>query len=179
MAYGFGNLNILLVEDDRSMRVLIRDILKAFRVGDVRSVADGAAALQEMRYYAADIIILDWLMRPMDGMEFLRRIRTADDTPNAYVPVIMLTAYTEMRRVEECRDAGITEFLAKPVTPGAIYSRIASIIENQRTYVKCDTYFGPDRRRADRPFTGADRRAGSADFDLDDSDWSANASSAA
>lgn len=179
MAYSFGNLNILLVEDDRSMRVLIRDILKAFGVGNVRAVADGSAALQEMRYYAADIIILDWLMHPMDGMEFLRRIRTADDTPNAYVPVIMLTAYTEMRRVEECRDAGITEFLAKPVTPMAVYSRIVSIIENQRTYVKSHNYFGPDRRRAERPFTGTDRRAGSADIDLDGSDWSSRVSSAA
>lgn len=179
MGYGFGNLNILLVEDDWSMRALIRDILKAFGVGDVRAVADGTAALQEMRYYAADIVILDWLMRPMDGMEFLRRIRTGDDTPNAYVPIIMLTAYTEMHRVEECRDAGITEFLAKPVTPGAIYSRIISIIENQRTYVKCDSYFGPDRRRADRPYLGVDRRAGGADIDLDASDWSPQVSSAA
>lgn len=179
MSYGLGNLNVLLVEDDRSMRLLIHDILKAFGVGDVRVAIDGSAALQEMRYYAADIIMLDWLMQPMDGMEFLKRIRTASDSPNPYVPIIMLTAYTEISRVKECRDAGITEFLAKPVTPQAIYSRIASIIENQRTYVKCDNYFGPDRRRSDRPFIGEDRRGSGADIDLDDADWSADVSSAA
>ena len=179
MSYGLGNLNILLVDDDRSMRLLIHDILKAFGVGDVRTAVDGSAALQEMRYYAADIVILDWLMEPMDGMEFLKRIRTADDTPNAYVPIIMLTAYTEISRVQACRDAGITEFLAKPVAPEAIYSRIISIIENQRSYVKSDGYFGPDRRRLHRSFIGSVRREGSVAVNLDDANWSTKVPSAA
>jgi len=176
MGYAFSNLNILLIEDDPSMRALIRDVLTAFDVGSVQTATDGARAYDLLRRYSADIVIVDWLMQPVNGLEFLRRVRTAADSPNAYVPTIMLTAYTEVGRVLECRDAGITEFLAKPITPATLYSRIVSVIEDRRVYVRSGDYFGPDRRRADRPFIGLDRRDSGADVDLDG--WMPNQASA-
>ncbi len=54
--------------------------------------------------------------------------------------------------------AGTTEFLIKPVTPTRLYNRIAAVIEDNRCYVRSEGFFGPDRRRADRPFTGPERR---------------------
>ncbi len=86
-------------------------------------------------------------MEPLDGVDFVRLVRTANDTPNPYVPIIMLTGFTEMRRVTEARDAGINEFLAKPVSAKAIYQRLATIIDNPRPFVRSKTFFGPDRRR--------------------------------
>ena len=175
MSYSFRNLNILLVEDDNYMRFLVRDILKVFGVGEIRTARDGTAAYQELKNFPADIVIIDWVMQPMNGLEFLEKLRNAIDSPNPYVPTIMLTAFTEIERVKESRDMGITEFLAKPFTPQKLYSRIVSVIEDQRVYVRSPTYFGPDRRRADRPFLGPDRRAGAeaADsFDLDDENLS-------
>ncbi len=167
MAFALGDLNILLIEDDLSMRELVRDLLKAFGVGVVRTAVDGSRAYAELRHFTADIVIVDWLMKPMNGLEFVKCVRNADDTPNPYVPTIMLTAYTEFDRVVECRDAGITEFLAKPITPVALYGRIASVIQDQRQYVRSTTYFGPDRRRADRPYIGQDRRASGVVVDID------------
>ncbi len=167
MAYSLDELNILLIEDDWSMRALVRDLLNAFGVGNVQTAADGAAAYHALHHYRADIVILDWLMQPMDGLEFLKKVRNADDTPNAYVPTIMLTAFTEIERVRQCRDAGVTEFLAKPITPQTLYNRITRVIEDQRRYVRSATYFGPDRRRADRPYAGPDRRAPETDIDID------------
>ncbi len=166
MGYALSNLNIMLVEDDPSMRELIRDVLGAFDVNSVRTAIDGSRAYEELRYYTADIVIVDWLMEPMNGLDFLRRVRHAPDSPNPYVPTIMLTAYSDIHRVTECRDAGVTEFLAKPITPITLYSRIVSVVEDQRVYVRSDSYFGPDRRRANRPYIGADRRAGASVVDI-------------
>jgi two-component system, chemotaxis family, chemotaxis protein CheY len=166
MGYGLNKLNIMLVEDDPSMRKLIRDILTAFDIGGVRTASDGSRAFQELRYFTADIVIVDWLMSPMDGMEFLRRIRN-DDSPNPYVPIIMLTAYSDVERVKACRDAGVTEFRAKPFTPATLYGRLVSVVEDQRAYVRSDNYFGPDRRRLKRSFLWMDRRAGGSVVNID------------
>jgi DNA-binding response OmpR family regulator len=171
MAYNFQNLNILLVEDDNYMRFLVRDILKIFGIDNIRAARDGTAGYQELRNFPADIVIIDWLMKPMNGLDFLHKLRNSVDSPNPYVPTIMLTAFTDIERVMVSRDTGITEFLAKPFTPQKLYDRIVSVIEDQRMYVRSDTYFGPDRRRADRPYVGLDRRqSGEAvdSFDLDE-----------
>lgn len=158
MAYNLRKLNILLIDDDSTMRALLRDILKAFDVGDVRTASGGARAYAELQNYHADIVIVDWLMKPMSGLEFLKRVRLSDDTPNPFVPTIMLTAYSDKRRVLASRDAGTTEFLIKPITPTRLYNRIAAVIEDNRCYVRSEGFFGPDRRRADRPYTGPERR---------------------
>jgi CheY-like chemotaxis protein len=68
-------------------------------------------------------------MQPLDGLDFVRLVRIAKDTPNPYIPIIMLSGYTEHRRVTEARDAGVNEYLAKPISAKSIYQRITSIIE--------------------------------------------------
>jgi DNA-binding response OmpR family regulator len=86
-------------------------------------------------------------MKPMDGLEFSRNVRTNVSSPNPFVPIIMITGHTEKHLVVAARDAGITEFLAKPITAQSLFSRIAEIVERPRAFVRCDSYFGPDRRR--------------------------------
>ena len=158
MAYVLKNLRILLVEDDFTMRELLRDVLKAFDVGEIRTAHDGNSAIQELRHFSADIVIIDWHMAPMDGLECLKYIRHSHDTPNPFVPVIMLTAYSDKPRVLASRDAGITNFMAKPVTAKRLYNRIVAVIEDDRNYIRTSDFFGPDRRRVVRPFQGQDRR---------------------
>ena len=167
MAYRFANLNILLVEDDMAMRMLIRDVLAAFEIGNIETANDGTRGYEMLRQFAADIVIVDWVMTPMNGLQFLSKVRNANDTPNPFVPAIMLTAFTDIDRVLRSRDAGITEFLAKPFTPATLYSRIVSVIEDQRPFVRCDGFFGPDRRRSDRPFPGLDRRGAASVMHID------------
>ncbi len=126
------------------MRYLVRDLLKAFGIGDIRTATDGSSAYQALKSYAADIVIADWLMKPMNGLEFLKLVRNAPDSPNPYVPMIMLTGYTDVDRVLACRDAGVTSYLAKPITPQTLYGRIVSVVEDKRPFVRTDDYFGPD-----------------------------------
>ena len=82
-------------------------------------------------------------MKPMDGLEFTRDVRTRRDSPNPFVPIIMITGHTEKHRVEAARDAGVTEFLAKPITAQSLFSRIAEIVERPRAFVRCDSLFRP------------------------------------
>ncbi len=72
----------------------------------VRDTADGADACKEMRMFPADIIITDLMMEPIDGIEFVRLTRTASDSPNRDVPIIMPTGHAEMLRVLEAKTAG-------------------------------------------------------------------------
>ena len=98
-----------------------------------------------------DFVLTDLSMKPIDGIEFTKLVRTAQDSPNPYVPIVMVTGHTERARVEAARDAGVTEFLAKPITAQNLLLRLAEIVERPRAFVRCDTYFGPDRRRRADP----------------------------
>lgn len=145
--YVLENVNVLVLDDNRHMRQLVESILHALGVKHVCQAADAAQAFKELHHFNADVIIVDWHMEPLDGLDFVRLVRTAKDSPNPYVPIIMLSGYTEYRRVTEARDAGINEFLAKPISAKALYQRFASIIDNPRPFIRTGNYFGPDRRR--------------------------------
>lgn len=156
--YNLERLNFLCVDDNKHMRALVKTILHALGSKNVHEAADGADAFKELRHFPADIIICDWNMSPLDGLDFVRLVRTGKDSPNPFVPIIMLTGHTEMHRVIEARDAGVHEFLAKPISAKGLFSRIRSIIERPRPFIRAGLYFGPDRRRRQIDWKGAERR---------------------
>lgn len=157
--YDLSRINLLVVDDNVHMRLLVRNIVKALGVNEIEEAEDGASALKVLTHYSADIVIVDWNMQPLDGIEFTKLIRTSDDSPNIYVPIIMLTGHTELKRVTQARDAGVNEFLAKPVSAAKIYQRIKAILDNPRQFVRTPNYFGPDRRRRNDPmYSGPERR---------------------
>ena len=140
-------IKVLVVDDNRHMRYIVKTILHALGCTDIRDSSDAAAAFKELRGIPPDLIIVDWKMEPLDGLDFTRLVRTAKDSPNPYIPIIMLSAHTEHRRVAEARDAGVNEFLAKPISVQSLARRIESIINHPRHFVRTKTYFGPCRRR--------------------------------
>ena len=89
---------------------------------------------------------------------FLRKVRHSDECPNLTVPIIIVSAFTEMSHVLAARDLGMTEFLAKPISAETVYTRLCSVIENRRPFVKASSFFGPDRRRRRGNYRGGDRR---------------------
>lgn len=158
-AYDLSHLNVLVAEDNQHMRFVIKTILKGMGIRAVRDAADGSDALKVLQTFPADVMISDWLMEPLDGLELTRMVRSASDSKNPYLPVIMLTGYTEIARVVEARDAGITEFLAKPISARNVYHRLVQIIERPRGFIKSSGFVGPDRRRQAVKVKGEDRRA--------------------
>lgn len=158
-ATAFENLKGLVVEDNLHMRALIRKLVISLGIRDVMEAANGLDAIALVRENNFDLIITDLSMQPMDGIELTHSIRLLTDCPNPYVPIIMVTGHSERRRVEAARDAGITEFLAKPITIHNLYLRMTEVVERPRPFVRCDGFFGPDRRRrVDKTFKGPWRR---------------------
>ncbi|MGI9414917.1 MAG: response regulator [Hyphomicrobiales bacterium] len=159
-----SHLQVLVVDENANMRSVIKTLLKSLGVHELRDCSDAADAFEELRTSKTDIVIVDLAMHNIDGVEFTQLVRTAKDSPNRYVPIIMLTAHTERARVEAARDAGITEFLRKPVCAADLYARIVEVIERPRNYVRSKSFFGPDRRRReDEVFDGDDRRGSEPD----------------
>ena len=145
--YNLERLSFLVIDDNRHMRLLVKSILHSFGTKNVVEAGDGADGLRELRTFPADIVICDWSMTPLDGLDFTRLARTGKDAPNPFIPIILLTGHTEMARIMEARDAGVHEFLAKPVSAKGLFLRIRSIIDKPRPFVRTPSYFGPDRRR--------------------------------
>ena len=161
MAYDFGKLSILVVEDNQPMLEVTKSLLGVFGVGHVQSAQNGESGYRRFHEMRPDIVIADWIMKPMDGISFTRLVRTDPASPNRYVPIILMTGFSERRRVMQARDAGVTEFLVKPFTARDLYKRLAQVIERPRQFVRSAEFFGPDRRRLEREeYPGPRRREG-------------------
>lgn len=157
--YRFDRLRVLVVDDNPHMRKLVVTILQAFGVVQIFEAGDGEKAWAITRESNPDVVIVDWMMEGMNGLELAQLMRTSPQTPNPFVPIIMLTGYTTIEKVRAARDAGINEFLAKPVSVKAVMSRLVSVIEHPRPYVRTKSYFGPCRRRRGKEeYRGPERR---------------------
>ncbi len=152
------DVKFLIVDDNAFMRTIIRRVLSALHAEQVREASDGEDALQIMQTFAADIIILDWEMKPMDGLEFTRKVRLSRDSPNVFTPIVMVSGHSERGRVLAARDAGVNEFVVKPISAKSLFDRIQAVIDRPRPFVRLKSYFGPDRRRKTVGRGGEERR---------------------
>lgn len=176
-ACGIGDVCVLVVDDSRPMRHLLRSMLGAVgirHVSEAETAETGFKALTR----PIDLVLLDWQMHPIDGLAFARRVRTDIESPRPYVPIVMLTAHTEISRVAAARDAGVNGFIKKPISAQQLLARISSVLTDERLFVRCSTFVGPDRRRGQQasytgPFRRESDRPQSATIDLDDLSWSA------
>ena len=157
----FNRLRFLIVDDNAHMRRIVRTLLNGFGSREIYEAEDGPSGLEAFTQYGPEIIITDWVMPGLDGLELTRMMRQPDAHGNAYVSIIMLTGHSEKARVTAARDAGVTEFLAKPISAKGLYQRIVNVVVNPRPFIRTATYFGPDRRRHVNPnYTGPERRKG-------------------
>jgi CheY-like chemotaxis protein len=170
--FSFRSFRILVVDDSSAIRQLIHSTLDIIGVGTVEVAAHGGEAvdilkksakpLADRRYRpggsSIDFVMTNVDMPTVDGMMLLRWIRRHEESPDRFLPVIMVSSYADPAKVREARDAGVTEFVAKPFTIASICSRLINVIERPRQFVQTADYFGPDRRRRSMPYDGPDRR---------------------
>lgn len=159
MRLEFQRLRFLVVEDNRYMRLIIRTMLHGFGSREVYDVEDGAAGIEAFAAFKPDIVITDWELPALDGIELTRRIRNPATSADPYTPIIMITAYAEKGRVLQARDAGVTDYLVKPVSAKTLYERILGLVASPRPFIKSTRYFGPDRRPGSAA-SGQEPRAG-------------------
>jgi len=161
-------VQVLLVDDNQHMRSITQAVLQSAGMRKIVEATDGAQALELLKEHAIDLAIVDFNMFPLDGVEFTRLVRNSPDSANPYLPIIMMTGHSEKTRVYEARDAGVTEFIVKPITAKAVLDRIHAVIWRPRPFVKTDGYFGPDRRRQNLPdYSGPKRRSTDQAQDID------------
>ena len=158
-------LKVLVSDDNVHLRAIVVSILGGIGVNKIEECSDGGKAFACLRDWTPDIAIVDFRMEPVDGVEFTQLVRNSPESPNPELPIIMLTGYADKTRVFEARDAGVTEFIVKPVTAQAVFDRINSVIFRPRPFVRSDSYFGPCRRRRQDPnFHGPFRRETDKEF---------------
>jgi len=153
-------MTVLIVDDDRNMRTLIRNIVFSLGFQDAVEASDGTAALDVLKESPADIVLCDMKMEPMSGLEFVKRLRTDPDSPHRFIPVIMITAYAELETVAKARDSGVSEFMVKPLSAEGLNKHIQRVLTDQRHFVGASDFVGPDRRRGKtkNAFGGENRR---------------------
>ncbi|MBU0724857.1 MAG: response regulator [Alphaproteobacteria bacterium] len=154
----FSTVKFLIVDSNPLSTELLYDILRMLGSISIRRANDTNKALKILRNDDIDVMITEWNVSPLNGLELIDEIRNSLQSPDRMLPIIMLTANSEPEFVVQARDHGVTEFLAKPFTVDAFYRRLVSVIARPRAFVNAGTYFGPDRRRRQVAHGGPERR---------------------
>jgi DNA-binding response OmpR family regulator len=157
-----AKLFVMVADRDHRTASLVQRILFSFGFRNLDITTNGESALALLRSRPYDIIITEWNMTPLDGVSLIKAIRTAKDDARIPrdIPIIMLTAQADLDSVHAARDAGVTEFVAKPFSAKTISNRIIQIIDSPRSFVDSPVYIGPDRRRRGEPPEGVAERRG-------------------
>ena len=140
-------LNILVVDNNAYMRRLTRLMLTNLGAKSVFEAVDGLAALETIRTCDPDVMLLDWDMPILDGMEVIRIVRSPGVFPRPNLPIIMLTDRGQRLCVMEALRAGVHEFLLKPTSPKLLRDRLMAIVVKPRPMVKLGDYYVPEPRR--------------------------------
>lgn len=153
-----AKIQVLVVDQDVRIATLVRDVLESFGFRHIKLAINPAGAAEAVEG-SLDLIISEWPMMMPSGEDFVRYVRRNDKSPRRDIPIVMLTARAEQVDVETARDAGVTEFLAKPFTAKMLSNRLVQVIDNPRSFILTRDFAGPDRRRKGEPPQGvADRR---------------------
>ena len=152
------NLSFLILDDNQAMLEILRAILKSYGVDKILLARDVVVAFDMIRHEDVDIAIVDYNLAYLSGLDFARLIRTGEDSPNPFLPIIMLSAYADMPRIGAARDNGVTEFCVKPVSALELARKINHVVLKPRDFVRTGGFFGPDRRRRSGDFQGSERR---------------------
>jgi two-component system, chemotaxis family, chemotaxis protein CheY len=150
---------ILLVDDSISMRKLLRAMIEADGYHNITEADHGVEAFKKIIEHEFHILLTDWKMEPMDGMELSRRVRHHHREEVSTMPIVLVTAFADQKLVAEARDLGINEVLSKPVAAKVIQSKLETLLTVHRPFIKSGNYTGPDRRRGrGQKFDGQERR---------------------
>jgi CheY-like chemotaxis protein len=161
---------VLVVDDNKQMRVLVRELLRALDIRLIAEAADAAEGVRLLRSHRADLVITDLAMGGKeDGILLAREIRQAKNSASTTVPIIMMTGHAEMSRVSAAIDAGVNTFLAKPISARSLADHVSAALNDRRPFVRTVTFFGPDRRRRQYPdYAGPFRRHEDQDLNIED-----------
>jgi CheY-like chemotaxis protein len=136
----------LLVDRDSYTRGLIVQMLRGFGIESTVAVDTGAGAEAHLKNHHTDLCIIEAVLPDMSGADLVRWIRRDQKEPARFIPILVLSGYTQIRTISACRDAGANTVLKKPVSPKALFDRITWMARVSRAFIEVEDYAGPDRR---------------------------------
>jgi two-component system chemotaxis response regulator CheY len=122
------NMNILIVDDYKTMLRIIRNLLKQLGFNNVDEATDGSMALQKLRDKDYGLVIYDWNMEPMTGIQLLREVRADSKLKN--LPFIMITAESKTENVVAAKEAGVNNYIVKPFNAATLKTKLSSVLGN-------------------------------------------------
>ncbi len=125
MAVDF-NMPILIIDDYRTMLRIIRNLLKQLGFTNVDEASDGISALNKLHTQKVELIISDWNMAPMTGLELLREVRS--DESLQHIPFVMVTAESKTENVIAAKEAGVDNYIVKPFNAATLKSKLSAVL---------------------------------------------------
>jgi len=122
------SMQILIVDDYKTMLRIIRNLLKQLGFNNVDEATDGSAALQKLRDKEYALVISDWNMEPMSGMQLLTEVRA--DTKLKNLPFIMITAESKTENVIAAKQAGVSNYIVKPFNAATLKTKLQAVLGN-------------------------------------------------
>lgn len=119
------SMKILIVDDFATMRRIMKNILKQIGFSNIIEADDGTTAYEELKKTSVDLIISDWNMPKMTGLDLLKKVRETDGLKD--VPFLMVTAEAQKQNVIDAVQAGVTNYVVKPFTAEAISEKLEKI----------------------------------------------------
>jgi CheY-like chemotaxis protein len=138
-------LKVLVVDDSRTTCLALKRSLREMSVETVELAEDGADAIKKLRQFPADLVLCDLHMAPLDGIEFTRLLRSADDSPNPYLPVLILTADATTAQLRNALGAGANDFMSKPIELDALRRKIMGLFARPMVFVRDGRSLKPQR----------------------------------
>ena len=145
--YNLERLSILCVDDNRDAHPILKALLNAMNITDIRFCLDTVEAYREMESARPDILLVDFEMRPLNGLGFVKLLRRDPESPAPDIPILMTTGHKDESRLDAAREAGAHGIVAKPVTARGLYEALAAVIDSPLPIVKSQSYVGPCRRK--------------------------------
>lgn len=121
------NMNVLIVDDYKTMLRIIGNLLKQIGFNNVDEATDGTMALDVMKNKKFGLVISDWNMEPMTGLDFLKNLR-AEVSENQNVPFIMITAESKTENVIAAKQAGVNNYIVKPFNAETLKQKITAVL---------------------------------------------------
>ena len=120
------NMSILIVDDYKTMLRIIRNLLKQLGFNSVDEAIDGSSALTKLRDKDFGLVISDWNMEPMSGLQLLKEVRA--DVKLKEIPFIMITAESKSENVIAAKEAGVSNYIVKPFNAATLKGKLSTVL---------------------------------------------------
>lgn len=150
--HDLSDLGVLIIDDSRAFLSLLTDVLHGFGIRNIIRSTDAIEGFEIIGREKIDIALVDYEMPLINGLEFANMVRTAPDSGNRFISMILVTAFCSRKIVMESIKAGYDDFLAKPMRPADLHNKLIKLTRGSKDYILTPSgYFGPDRRRRIEP----------------------------